>query len=144
MYETILIPTDGSNGSEKALEHGIDIAEKYGATVHLVYVIDVGVYDHYGGVDAFEHAEEALEETGDELLAEARERVEAASLPVESHKARTTPHEGISDTADRIDADLIVMGTERRPAEYRHMIGSVSERVIRTSPVPVHLVKADG
>ncbi|MDY7083126.1 MAG: universal stress protein, partial [Halobacteria archaeon] len=40
MYDDILIPTDGSKGTEEAVKHGLDIAEKYGATVHIMYVVD--------------------------------------------------------------------------------------------------------
>ena len=143
MYETILIPTDGSDGANEALRHGIDLAEKYDATVHLVYVVDEGVFGHYGGIDAIEHAEEALAEAGEMALKVARERVEASSLPVETHVERTTPHDGIVDAARQVGADLVVMGTERRSEEYRHLLGSVTERVVRASPVPVHVVKAE-
>ena len=143
MYDVILVPTDGSDGSNEALRHGIDLARKYDATVHLVYIVDEGIYGHYGGIDAIEHAEEALEEAGREALFAARERVEASSLPVEEHLERATPHEGILDTARQVGADLIVMGTERRSGEYRRLLGSVSERVIRTSSIPVHLVKTE-
>jgi len=142
MYETILVPTDESEGSREALRHAIDIAEKYGATVHLVHVVDERVYAHYGGVDAIEHAEEALADAGEAALDAAAERVEAASLPVQVHVERAVPWEGIVDTARLVGADLVVMGTEPRSGEYRRLIGSVSERVLRTSSVPVHLVKA--
>jgi len=140
MYDRILVPTDGSAGSNEALRHGIDLAQKYDATVHLVYAVDEGIYGHYGGIDAIEHAEEALKEAGEEALQAARERAESASVPVEVHVEHTTPHEGIIDTARQVGADLIVMGTERRSEEYRRMLGSVSERVVRLSPIPVHLV----
>jgi nucleotide-binding universal stress UspA family protein len=140
MYESILIPTDGSAGSDAALRHGIDLAEHYEATVDLVYVVDERVYSHYGGIDAIEHAEEALEEEGADTLAEARE---AASLPVDTHIEHTTPHEGILDVARQSGADLIVMGTELRSTEYERFIGRVSDRVVRTSAIPVHLVKAE-
>jgi nucleotide-binding universal stress UspA family protein len=142
MYERILIPTDGSDGAEAALEHGINLAEHYDAAVDLVYVVDEAIYEHYGGVDALEHAETSLEERGDEILTTARERVAAADLPVDTHVEHTTPAEGIVDVADAVDADLIVMGTEPRSTERRRFLGSVSERVARMSSLPVHLVKA--
>ena len=142
MYSTILVPVDGSDGSNEALGHGIDLAEKYDATVHLVYVVDEGVYGHYGGIDAIERAEEALVEAGEATLETARDRVEAASVPVETHVERATPHEGIVDASRQVGADLIVMGTERRSDEYRNLLGSVTERVLHASAVPVHVVKA--
>jgi len=144
MYESILVPIDGSAGSEEALRHGIDLADHYDATVHLVHVVDEDVYGHYGGIDAIEHAEEALEDTGREALEQARARVESASLPVETHMEHTTTHEGIVDTARQVGADLIVMGTEQRSAEYERFIGKVSDRVLKMSSIPVHLVKAEG
>ncbi|MGM0592474.1 MAG: GNAT family N-acetyltransferase [Halobacteriota archaeon] len=143
MYDDILVPTDGSDGSNEALRHGIDLAQKYDATVHLVYIVDEGIYGHYGGIDAIDNVEEVLEKTGQEILRVASEEVEAASLPVETHLSHSTPHEGILDTARQAGADLIVMGTEHRSADYRHMLGSVTERVIRTSSIPVHVVKAE-
>jgi nucleotide-binding universal stress UspA family protein len=142
MYSTILVPIDGSDGSEEALRHGVDLAERYDATVHLVYVVDEGIYSHYGGIDAIERAEEALEEAGEAALESARERVEAASLPVETHVERAAPHEGIVDASRHVGADLVVMGTERRSDEYRTLLGSVTERVLHASAVPVHVVKA--
>lgn len=142
MYDTTLVPVDGSDGANEALRHGIDLANRYDATVHLVYVVDEGIYGHYGGIDAVERAEEALEAAGETELERARDRVEAASIPVETHVERATPHEGIVDARRRVDADLMVMGTERRPDEYRHLLGSVTERVLRASSVPVHAVKA--
>jgi nucleotide-binding universal stress UspA family protein len=41
-----------------------------------------------------------------------------------------------------VGADLVVMGTERRDDEYRRLVGSVTERVVRMADVPVHVVKA--
>ena len=143
MYSTILVPIDGSAGAAEALDHGIDIARHYDATVHLVYVVDEGIYGHYGGIDAIEHAEEAMENAGQKYLEAARDRVESAELPVAVHIEHALPHEGIVSIARRVAADLIVMGTERRSGEYRRMLGSVSERVIHLSPVPIHLVKVE-
>lgn len=141
MYSTILVPTDGSAGSNEALRHGVDIAKKYDATLHLVYVVDEDIYGHYGGIDAIEHVMEALEDAGEEALQTARKLVTEAGIPVEVHLEHTTPHRGIIETASQVGADLIVMGTEQRSKEYRHLLGSVSERVVRLSSVPVHLVK---
>ncbi|MFB6080337.1 MAG: universal stress protein [Haloferacaceae archaeon] len=143
MYDAMLVPTDGSAGSNEALRHGIDLAKTYDATIHLVYVVDEGIFGQYGGVDAIEHVEAALEEAGEEALHVAHDRVEAASIPVEVHVERATPSEGILDVARQVGADLVVMGTERQSEEYRRLLGSVSERVVRRCPVPVHLVKAD-
>jgi nucleotide-binding universal stress UspA family protein len=143
MYRNVLIPVDGSAGSQKAVDYGVDLAEVYDAAVHLVYVVDESVYDHYAQMDAIENAEEALERHGEEVLAEARAQAGDAGLQVFEHVVRGAPHEAIVDCAEEADADLVVMGTERKSGEYRRLIGSVTERVVRACDRPVQVVKAD-
>ena len=143
MYGDVLVPTDGSAGAAEALRHGLDLAEKYDATVHLVYVVDERVFGHYSTDDAIERVETALEATGEAALRSARNQSEAAGRSVETHLVHGIPDEAIVRSAREVGADLVVMGTERRSDEYRRLLGSVTERVVRRSPVPVHLVKAE-
>lgn len=143
MYETLLVPTDGSPGSELAVEHAIDLAATYDATLHLLYVVDEDVVNHYAGVDAIEGVEHALEEQGLDATLEAEERAEAAGVPAETHIAHGVPHEEILGAIDTLGIDLVVMGTEHRSGEYRRLLGSVTERVVRLADCAVHVVKAD-
>jgi nucleotide-binding universal stress UspA family protein len=143
MYETILVPTDGSAGSELAVEHALDLAERYDATLHLVYVVDTDVVNHYAGIDAIEGVEGALQTQGSDALDEAAARAKREGITVERHVVEGTPHEAILDAVPVVGADLIVMGTERKSGEYRRLLGSVTERVVRMADVPVHVVKAD-
>ena len=143
MYETILVPTDGSAGSELAVEHALDLAERYDATLHLVYVVDTDVVNHYAGIDAIEGVEGALQTQGSDALDEAAARAEREGIAVERHVVEGTPHEALLDAVPVVGADLIVMGTERKSGEYRRLLGSVTERVVRMADVPVHVVKAE-
>ncbi|WP_380680306.1 universal stress protein [Salinigranum sp. GCM10025319] len=143
MYETILVPTDGSAGSELAVEHALDLAGRYGATLHLVYVVDTDVVNHYAGIDAIEGVEGALQTQGSDALDEAAARATEDGIAAERHVVEGTPHEAILDAVPVVGADLIVMGTERRSGEYRRLLGSVTERVVRMADVPVHVVKAE-
>ena len=55
MYNRILVPTDGSKPATEAAEHGFTLAKQFGATVHILYIIEVGDYrtlNTYGGIDA--------------------------------------------------------------------------------------------
>lgn len=140
MYDTILVPTDGSPGSRLAVEHAVSLAERYDATLHCLSVVDEEVYGHYAGVDAIENAEEALAERAEEALAAAVSEADAADVPVETRVERGVPHEVIHRAAS--DVDLVVMGTERRSGEYRRLLGSVTERVVRLTDTPVLVVKA--
>lgn len=143
MYDDILVPIDGSTSSDEALRHGIDLARHYDARVHLVYIVDTGFRGRYHEVGDIEAVEEAIERAGEEALDEALERVKGSSLSVEVHVKHAIPHRGIVDISREIDADLVVMGTARRLDECRNLIGSATDRVVRMSAVPVHVVKAE-
>jgi nucleotide-binding universal stress UspA family protein len=142
MYQTILLPTDGSAGSELAVDHALDLAERYDATLHLLYVVDTDIVNHYAGIDAIEGVEHALESHGTRALETAAARATDGGIPVEQHVVEGSPHEAILDAIPMVGADLVVMGTERRDDEYRRLVGSVTERVVRMADVPVHVVKA--
>jgi nucleotide-binding universal stress UspA family protein len=143
MYETILVPTDGSAGSELAVEHAVDLAGRYDATLHFVYVVDTDVVNHYAGIDAIEGVEGALQTQGTDALDAAADRAAADGIPTDRHVVEGTPHEAIIDAVSMVGADLVVVGTERKGGEYRRLLGSVTERVVRMADVPVHVVKAE-
>jgi nucleotide-binding universal stress UspA family protein/ribosomal protein S18 acetylase RimI-like enzyme len=143
MYDEILIPVDGTNSSNEALSHGIDLAQQYDATVHLAYIVDVGFRGRYHEVDDIEAVEKAVERAGERALDAAHERVVEASLPVETHVKHAIPHRGIIDISREVSAELVVMGTARRSDECRNLIGSATDRVVRMSTVPVHVVKSE-
>ena len=143
MYRSILLPTDGSAGSELAVKHAIDLARQYDATLHLLYVVDTDVVNHYAGIDAIEGVEGALEAQGAEALDAAADTAATAGITIEKHVVEGRPHEAVLDAIPMVGADLVVMGTERKSGEYRRLLGSVTERVVRMADVPVHIVKAD-
>ncbi|WP_135822139.1 universal stress protein [Halostella litorea] len=142
MYDTILLPTDGSDHAVRAAEHGLALARWFDATVHVVNVIDLaraGGLFNAGGVG---------EEFVSELEAEAKERigtVEAVTEgvdAVETAVVRGAPAEAILDYADEHGVDLVAMGTHGRTGVERYVAGSVTERVVRLSDVPVLTAQA--
>jgi nucleotide-binding universal stress UspA family protein len=134
MYDHVVIPVDGSDPAERAAEHGLGLAERYGADVHVVYVVDATTFD-LG--DAPRSIVGLLEQGGqnatDGVASEARDR----NLPVTTTILRGVPHEEILDYADGVDADVIAMGTRGRSADNDRLLGSTTSRVVRHSPVPV-------
>ncbi len=144
MYDTVLLPTDAGEGTELAIEHAITVAESHDADLHVLYVVDSDVYSSYTGdeyVHEFEGLETALEQEGEEAIAEIADRVREAGLEPETAVRRGSPHERILAYADEEDVDLLVMGSKDRPGEYRRLLGSVTERVVRLSSTPVTIVK---
>jgi nucleotide-binding universal stress UspA family protein len=134
MYQNILLPTDGSEGTEAALGHALDLATTYGATIHVVYVIDTTIGADAGGVTTLD----ALETIGEDAVDRALQRARATGIDtVEESVLRGTPHRTLIEYADEHDVDLIVMGTHGRTGLERYLIGSVTEKVVRLADVPV-------
>jgi len=141
VYTDILVPTDGSTASTTAVEHAIDLASHYDATLHVLYVVDVTGYSALEvGADVVANA---LEEEGEDAVGDVIGSAEAMEIDTRSMIQHGTPHRAITDYATAEAVDLVVMGTHGRTGVGRFLLGSVTERVVRTSPVPVLTVRGD-
>lgn len=139
-FDSLLVPTDGSDSAEAALDHAIDLALATDAAVHIINVVDIGVVT--GEFNAG-RVMEALEEAGERALEVAINRAKDAGVStVEATVLSGTPHRAVCDYADERDVDGIVMGTHGRTGLGRFILGSVTERVVRHSDVPVIATKA--
>ncbi|WP_136602509.1 universal stress protein [Salinigranum halophilum] len=140
MYDAILVPTDGSAAGDRAVEHAVEFATAYDATVHALYVVDAALYSSLeAGVDA---VIDALESEGQAAVDAVADRCEAEGIDVETAVLVGTIHRSIRDYVTDHDIDLVVMGTHGRKGIERFLLGSVTERTVRTSPVPVLTVRA--
>ena len=137
MYETILVPTDGSEAVDDAVERALDLARQYGATIHALYVVQP-VYTVDGG---FDRIYDALEATGEAATRDVADRAEAAGVDAVTEVSLGSPHREILDYAAENDVDLIVMGTHGRTGLDRYLLGSVTEKVVRLADVPVLTVR---
>jgi nucleotide-binding universal stress UspA family protein len=146
MYDRILLSTDGSVASDDAEAHAIELAAEHDADLHVLYVVDEDVVTAYSGdeyVDEAEGPEHGLEELGEETLSELESRARGAGVDVETAMRHGQPAETIVDYADDQDTDLLVLGTKRRPDEYRALLGSVTDRVLRLTTRPAVVVKTE-
>ncbi|WP_440763626.1 universal stress protein [Natronorubrum sp. DTA7] len=137
--ETIVVPTDGSAHAEVALERALTVAAHHDATVHLLSIVDV---TPAGIEDQNDLRLDRLERYARRVVEEGVER--AANLGVETEVMVTygSTHRKIRTYADDVDADLLVMGTHGRSGLDRLLLGSVTERVLRTATTPVLTVRA--
>ena len=135
MYDTIVVPTDGSPAAETAVETALAFARRFDATVHAITVTEL---DEVPAAIRSEATDE-LREHGEELLARFDTESSEAGVTATTRVLETTEptHRAIIDYATDHDADLIVMGTEGRTGVNRLVTGSVTERTLRLSPVPV-------
>ena len=131
MYRSILIPTDGSHAADSAVGQAYEIAERFGATVHVLYVIDVDQTNPFEL--SADRLVEAYEEEGKTVTAETADRA-PDGVDVETAIEDGAAHERILEYADDHGIDLIVMGTHGRRGLDRVILGSVTERVLRQAP----------
>ena len=147
MSKRILVPVDGSRPSNRGLVEAIKMAQRQKARLVLLHVVDeraVALSPEVGGV-YLDRLMDVMRESGKQILAKA-----AAAARARRVKASTVLVENITRTvADVIvgqtrkwRADLIVIGTHGRRGISRLVMGSDAEGVVRTTPVPVLLVRA--
>lgn len=139
MYERILVPTDGSPEVDAVLDHAASLAATHDADLHVLYVINTAGYAGLPGDGAVGGLSAMMNEQGETALDRAAERV--GERLTERVLIEGTPSEEIIDYAEEADCDLVVMGTHGRGGIDRLLLGSVAERVVRTSPVPVLTVR---
>lgn len=135
MYEKILLPTDGSQEAERAVSHGLDLAEAFDAEVHAIYVIETkATYILTVGLDDEEMEEyrEYGEKTVNEIVERAAERGLGGTGTVKAGRIS----EEIIDYAEENDVDAIVMGKQGQGAIEKY-VGGTAEKVMRMSDVPV-------
>lgn len=151
MYERILIPTDGSDVAEAAVEQAIDLAEKYGAEIHALYVADTDAVAYGLGTEQVDRIRQGNFSQMTELREEAEEATgHVAALAAEhgldvvEHHAGGQPHRMIGEYADDHGIDLIVMGSHGRAGVRRALLGSVTERTLRSTHVPTLVVDYQG
>ena len=148
MFETILIPTDGSEPAERAAGKGVELAAQHGATVHALYAVEP---IPLGGLSSGpEPASAGHGKVIDEQKREAQRALDAVSeMCTDSDVEVVTtieygkPHDEILEYADSEGMDAIVMGTHGRSGVERVVIGSVAEKVVRRSGIPVMTVRME-
>ncbi|MDQ2050655.1 universal stress protein [Natronolimnohabitans sp. A-GB9] len=143
MFETILLPTDGSEHAEAAADTGLELAAVHDAAVHVVCVADTGPLGDLRLPGDAASAEDAMRERAQEHVDAILERAEGTGLDVAGTVLQGPPEHEILEYAADNDVDLIVMGTRGRGGVHRMAMGSVTDHVIRFGEIPV-FVANDG
>ncbi len=142
----VLVPVDFSEASQRAMAWAFDYAQRADCHVHLMHVLERRLYASdfsSRNLDDLRAELETIEASARselELMAPSAAQREAIGT-ITRHMANGHPANEIVAVADRIGADLIVMGTRGKSALRRALVGSVTERVVRTAPCTVVCVK---
>lgn len=145
LYRRILVPLDGSDFASQGLDHAIDLAKTTGAPLVLLHVIDtypMGM--KWADATAWRNLVDGWRTQGQALLDAARDRAQARGVAAETTLVEFPPGrvaDSIVAQAEAHGCDLIVMGSHGRRGIGRMMLGSDAELVLRTSHVPVLVVR---
>ncbi len=132
----ILCPVDFSAHSENALDFAIELAKKLGADIHLIHVYQLPVYALPDG--AMMAGPEFTTKVTTELQKALTELASRKSgVKLETHLLEGIPYREVVRMTGELSADLVVMGTHGRTGIRHLLLGSVAERVVRSSKVPV-------
>jgi nucleotide-binding universal stress UspA family protein len=139
-YDSILIPTDGSEQAGNAVEEGIRLASELGATVHALYVIDefeAKIVPITGEQDA-KRAE--YREYGQRVTGEVAALAEEAGVDCVTAVEVGTAHDRIARYAEEHDVDMVVIGSRGLGELEELLLGSTADKVVRLVDRPVTLV----
>ena len=144
VLKNILIATDFSEPSAKALAYGRDLARSYNATLHLLHVTEDILLRYAPEVglvvpEMQRDLDRAARLELDKLITEDDMRTLRV---VPALEMAGNPATAITDYARAHEIDLIVVGTHGRGVVKHLLMGSVAERVVRTAPCPVLAVRA--
>ena len=140
MFETVVIATDGSDSTKRGVRAALDLADRFDATVHALYVLDAD--EIHGTPEAVrDDLREAMQTAGNKALSFVRDE---GGGEVETAVREGKPADQIIEYAEEVDADVITLGTRGRHDEHAFLLGSVAEAVAHRAPMPVLTVRQLG
>ena len=144
MFKHILVPVDGSSTARQAIDKAVGIAEAFKSAVTLIYVIDPYAFTGVGTDFSYGQAEylSAAAAEADEAIKAAKQVCEAHGITangsvVEGHSV----YRAILDTAEALNADLVVMGSHGRRGLEKLVLGSVTAQVLSHAHLSVLVVR---
>lgn len=141
VFHHILVPVDFGESSERALATAVELAKRFDSRLTLLHICEIPPYAYSGmamaPVDLLTPIEEAAAEQMSTTLAEVRK-----SYPGSDSLVRTgVAWQEILNAVDDVGADLLVLGTHGRSGVGHLLLGSVAEKVVRLSSIPVLTVR---
>jgi len=145
MFDRVLLPTDGSEGTRPAEETAIELAEMHDATLHILYIVDqpATIFGAGKRIPGLENLMDTLEQEAEEATGDVTVRATDRGIKATSAVRCGNLHGAILTYAKEHDIDVIVMGTHGRTGVKRTLLGSVTEAVVCHSEVPVLTVHRD-
>ena len=141
MFDVIAVPVDGSDYGYKAADVAIELAQKFNSKIAAVHVLEEFSFNSF----------DSQEDSGDEILGKITKKASEAGVEVTEHLLTADPLRDMKFIINQTRADLVVIhahgANDNRFVSFEEnevsdtQIGSVSERLLRTSDVPILLIK---
>ena len=138
----IVVATDFSETSDRAVDAAVELAATTGASVTVVHAYEIPVYGFPdGSLVASADFATRITTAAQEALAATLEMRKSKGVELEPELRQGVPWQEVNDVADKRNADLIVIGTHGRSGLAHALLGSVAERVIRSATRPVLVIR---
>ena len=139
LYKKILIATDGSDYTKKAVHHGLELAKAFGAEVTAINVMDMGSVTSSSQGYGLPDINAYMQKSSDEAINYVMEKGKEMGVEVKAISKMGSPANDIVEASKNYD--LIVMGTIGRTGISKLLLGSVAEKVVRFAECPVLVIR---
>lgn len=149
MYKKILLPTDGSKNSEKAIAHALNITEKDGSEIIILNVVDSVYLTGLPEEDLITKSELILEEESKKVTQrvkdiitdiESKEGIDASNITLTPMTLEGNAADVILKVSEKENVDIIVIASSGKHMLDRFLLGSVTEKAVRHTKVPILVI----
>lgn len=141
----ILVPTDFSEPSEKALQQAVELAKQFGSKIHLVHVSTLDT-DHmpmfYLDDDKVAEVKKHMKQYNEQLMQTKTDKfLKGTGIEFQVHERQGSPYNEVIKLADELKVDLIVISTKGKNALEGFFFGSTTEKVVKKAHCSVYVVR---
>ena len=141
MYSKILLATDGSEQNRQALVEAVGLAKTQKAELHTLYIVDTIAFASLPMDVTWENVYNVLYDEGKEAIRDVEKHAKKAGVKFVGTVMEGNPAIEVVKYAQENKVDLVVVGTLGRSGLSRFLLGSTAEKIIRTAPCPVLVVR---
>ena len=138
MIKKILVPTDFSENADLALKYAIQVANQFGATIYVLHAYLIA--SSAGNLVSIDHFVKADRQQEVDELVDKMKPLLSANARLEAHVKNGNPVDSIRLAAEKMKADLIIMGTKGAGGMRKFFLGSTASQVVLHSEIPVLVI----
>ncbi|HQD25271.1 MULTISPECIES: universal stress protein [Methanoculleus] len=142
MFRKVLVAIDGSEPANRALQEALDDAVGRDTDVHAVYVVESGLFSSLPMDNTLEIIYSVLQKEGEDILKSARKKADEVGVSLTTHLRQGHAGSQIISLAEELGADRIFLGSYGKSGVDRLLLGSVTEYVVRNSPITTTVVRS--